>query len=308
MPNIKATPRVSVVMIFYNAQEFMVEAVESVLSQTCRDFELLLVDDGSSDSSTEIAQSYSRRLPSVKYLTHPGNQNCGMSKTRNLGIDAARGEFIAFIDADDVWTEKKLEEQIAIMDARPEVGLVCGVVNYWSSWQGDKDLLIQSGGLPDSTLAPPEALRLMYPVGRSAGPCPSDVLVRKFIVDQAGGFEDQFPSVYEDQAFLIKAYMVTTVFFSSKLWLKYRQHASSDVAMSKKKNEYFAKRLDFFMWLKRYLGARDFGHKAKVIRRIDREIWLLNRVVVWKIAWRLDRVLDGIFPSRTLRDGIIRQN
>ncbi|HEX8089705.1 MAG TPA: glycosyltransferase family 2 protein, partial [Blastocatellia bacterium] len=95
---------VSVIIIFLNAEEFIAEAIESVFDQTYSDWELLLVDDGSTDASAEIALRYAAGYRGrVRYLEHEGHQNRGMSASRNLGIASARGEFVAFLDADDVW-------------------------------------------------------------------------------------------------------------------------------------------------------------------------------------------------------------
>jgi glycosyltransferase involved in cell wall biosynthesis len=86
-------PRVSVIAIFFNEERFLAEAVESVLAQDFADRELLLVDDGSSDAITRIAQDYALRHPGkVRYLEHAGHANRGMSATRNLGLSQARGE------------------------------------------------------------------------------------------------------------------------------------------------------------------------------------------------------------------------
>jgi hypothetical protein len=96
------SPRVSVICIFYNAERFFAEAIESVLAQEGISFELLLVDDGSSDASTAMARDYAERFPEVvRYLQHDGHANLGMSATRNLGLARARGEYVALIDRFD---------------------------------------------------------------------------------------------------------------------------------------------------------------------------------------------------------------
>src|SRR5438128_2284668 len=106
-------PLVSTVMIFLNAERFMQEALDSVFAQTWERWELLLVDDGSTDDSREIAKRSAAEHPAkVRYLEHPGHENRGMSASRNLGIRHARGAFVAFLDADDVWLPAKLAEQI----------------------------------------------------------------------------------------------------------------------------------------------------------------------------------------------------
>ena len=116
-------PRVSVITIFFNAERFLAEAVESVLAQHYEDYEIILVDDGSSDGSSEVARGYAEKSARVRYLEHPGHENRGMSASRNLGIDAARGYLIAFIDADDRWRPSKLTEQVDLLDRLPQVGL-----------------------------------------------------------------------------------------------------------------------------------------------------------------------------------------
>ena len=102
-------PLVSAVVIFLDAEEFIEEAIESVFAQTYDRWELILVDDGSTDRSTEIARSYAERHPDrVSYVTHPGRVNRGMSASRNRGVEVSSGELIAFLDADDVWLPAKL--------------------------------------------------------------------------------------------------------------------------------------------------------------------------------------------------------
>src|SRR5918999_1055965 len=111
-------PLVSVIMIFLNAEKFIEEAIESVFAQTYDSWELLLVDDGSTDDSTDIALRYAQQNPErVRYLEHDSHLNRGMSASRNLGITHAIGEYIAFLDADDVWLPHKLEQQVAILSS-----------------------------------------------------------------------------------------------------------------------------------------------------------------------------------------------
>ena len=112
---LESSPLVSAIIIFLNERRFLQEAIESVFGQTYANWELLLVDDGSSDGSTEIAQRAAVTHGSrVRYLEHPGHANRGMSASRNLGWIEARGEWVAFLDGDDVWLPQKLERQISL--------------------------------------------------------------------------------------------------------------------------------------------------------------------------------------------------
>ena len=106
----------TVIMPLYNAERFVAEGIESVLAQTIREWELLVVDDGSTDGSARIAADYQRRDPRIRVLS--GGRNRGVAHARNVGLDCARGEFVAFIDSDDVWCPEKCAKQIDAMTAR----------------------------------------------------------------------------------------------------------------------------------------------------------------------------------------------
>lgn len=112
-------PKVSVVCIAYNSMEFLPRTVESVLGQTFQDFELVLVDDGSTDHVVEWASGLSD--PRVRLVSQP---NQGIAGARNRGIREARGRYIAFLDGDDLWYPTKLELQVEALDLRPQAGLV----------------------------------------------------------------------------------------------------------------------------------------------------------------------------------------
>jgi hypothetical protein len=120
-------PKVSVTIPSYNHARYLPAAIESVLAQTYRDFELIITDDGSTDGSLQIAQSYAARNPSlIRVLTHPGHRNLGISPTANLNFRESRGEYWAGVCSDDVWLPDKLERQVAFIESRPAVGLVYG--------------------------------------------------------------------------------------------------------------------------------------------------------------------------------------
>src|SRR4026208_1024460 len=115
MDNVNKKPVVSVISIFFNEEKFIEDAVKSVFAQTYQEWELLLVDDGSTDKSTEIARRFAEQRPErVRYFEHDGHENRGMSATRNLGIRNAKGDYIAFLDADDMWLPHKLDRQVGI--------------------------------------------------------------------------------------------------------------------------------------------------------------------------------------------------
>jgi glycosyltransferase involved in cell wall biosynthesis len=224
-------PRVSVITAFLNGERFFSEAIESVITQTFGNWEMLLVDDGSGPAATAIARSYAAKYPDkIFYLEHAGHVNHGVTVSRNLGIRKARGEFIAILDADDVWLPTKLDEHLAVLDKHPEVGLVSGTAIYWNSWRVGSDRHVRSGPRQNTVISPPEAMLASYPLGTAPTPCPSDFVLRADVARRIRGFEEQFVGdkmVFEDQAFLSKLYLASSVYFCSAPLIKYRFHLGS---------------------------------------------------------------------------------
>jgi glycosyltransferase involved in cell wall biosynthesis len=125
------------IIIVYNGATFLREAIGSVVKQTLTDWELLIVDDGSTDESTVIAQEFVATRPGqVKLLRHADGKNYGLSAARHLGIAQARGDYVRFLDADDVWLPEKLLEQVAIFESNGSLGMVYGRVQQYGT-RGD---------------------------------------------------------------------------------------------------------------------------------------------------------------------------
>lgn len=125
-PDTLARPLVSVVMPSYNTAQYIREAVDSVLEQDYPNLELLVIDDGSTDATPEIIEAYGER---VRFFTQ---QNAGAGAARNLGLREARGEYIAFLDSDDVWLPGKLQAQVEHFETNPDVGVV---YSRWQTWK-----------------------------------------------------------------------------------------------------------------------------------------------------------------------------
>jgi len=274
-------PLVSVIMIFLNAEKFIQEAIESVFAQTYDNWELLLVDDGSTDTSTQNARRYAEQyLGKVYYLDHVGHQNCGMSASRNLGIHNAKGGYIAFLDSDDVWLPNKLERQVALLSWRSEADMVYGTSQYWYSWTGNPEDVrrdyVAELGVPSHTLfKPPKLLPLLYPLGNVAAPCPSDILLRRGIIERVGGFEERFQGIYqlyEDQAFLAKLYLHGAVLPVNECWDRYRIHPNSCGSVVAKAGQYHTIRSFFLHWLATYLSKQGIT---------DHMLWKALRHALW---------------------------
>lgn len=116
------TTMISVIIPTYNHARFLAQAIESALAQTLPPVELIVVDDGSTDETAQVLARYAGRIRVIR------QQNSGVAAARNAGAALAAGDYLAFLDADDVWLPRKLERQMARLRAEPELGLVhCGV-------------------------------------------------------------------------------------------------------------------------------------------------------------------------------------
>ena len=273
-------PLVSVVTIFLDAARFLDEAVASVLAQTYERWELLLVDDGSTDGSTEMARMWSARYPDrIRYLEHAGHANRGMSASRNLGIRHGQGQFVALLDSDDVWEPDKLARQVALLEAHPEAELVYGSPLYWFGWTGDPADVRRDWSprtpVPAGTIVnPPELALASHPLGPGSSPCPSDLCFRRGLVDRVGGFEESFRGIYalyEDQAFLAKVYLAAPVLVTGERWLRYRQHPQSCVSIVTGGGHAETVRRFFLEWLVGYLRTADV-RDARVRRAAHRAL------------------------------------
>jgi glycosyltransferase involved in cell wall biosynthesis len=280
-------PRVSVITPFLNAERFIAEAIESVLRQDFHDFELILIDDGSTRECSDIARDYAARYPDVvRYFDHEGHVNRGISASRNLGVSLAGGELVAFIDADDVWAPTKLTEQVAIMDAHPELGMVCGAARYWRSWNGGRDVIVPTGHVANVVVRPPEAALALYPLGTASSPCPSDLLLRRELVDALGGFEEHFTGarqLYEDQAFLAKLYLAAPVYFADRTWINYREHADSCMARVNEAGQYDEVRRYFLTWFESYLAMVPAPH-SETAAALRRRLWRFRHPILYAAA------------------------
>ncbi len=118
----KHEPSVSVIIPAFNAAPFLSAAIDSVLSQSHKPFEIIVVDDGSTDRTAEIARQYGSQIHMF------GQTNLGIGLARNAGVQESSGDLIAFLDADDTWTEGALEARLALLDAQPGLHGVFGLV------------------------------------------------------------------------------------------------------------------------------------------------------------------------------------
>ena len=224
-------PVVSVVTPFLDEERFLEDAIASVAAQRHQAWELLLVDDGSTDASGEIARRHAAEDPErIRYLQHPGGVNLGRNASRDLGLREARGGLIAFLDADDVFLPFKLERQVALLAARPDAGMIVAPFLHWHSpdLPPDRirpDFISPLPGAAGAVLDPPEALRILLR-DEDTHPANCSILVRAELCRAIGGFDSGL-ELYEDTVFLAKAYLHARVLLSGDCSAVYRLRPDS---------------------------------------------------------------------------------
>ena len=162
-------PLVSVIIPVYNGERFLTAAIQSALDQDYNAFEVIVVDDGSTDCTAQIAQSYK----DVRYIYQP---NQGHGAARNTGIEASQGELLAFLDADDVWDSRKLSVQVSYLIDHPDIGyVVAGIRNF-----------IEPGVERPSWVTE----KMLEDI--SKGHIASALVVRRTVMDQVGAFDTSY--------------------------------------------------------------------------------------------------------------------
>jgi glycosyltransferase involved in cell wall biosynthesis/SAM-dependent methyltransferase len=256
-------------MTFLDAEDYISAAIDSVFAQSFRHWELLLVDDGSRDRSREIAERYAARDPArVRILQHPGGANHGIAASRNLAMRAARGRYIAFLDADDVYLTERLERHVRELEADPGLGVVVSGEWYWHSWQPadaravtSPDHVIRPAAEPGRSIAPPMFIASTLVTRGAPMPATCSVTFRKAAFDALGGAPDSFRGHYEDQALFCKLLLSLPVLALDEPLARYRQRSASvtqaNAPLDRTRGSAArAARLDFLVWLQRYLVAR----------------------------------------------------
>lgn len=202
-------PKVSIVMPVYNTpEEYLREAIESILNQTFTDFEFLIINDGSTNNAEDIIFSYKDKR--IKYIKN--EQNLGLIKTLNKGLDLASSEYIARMDADDISLPQRLEKQVKFLDENPEIG----VLGTWYEWFPKRRVMESFTESKDIK----ECLLLM---NNSIGH--PTVMLRKSAADK---FEYDENALYvEDYALWLS--LIDKVEFANlpEVLLKYRRHSGS---------------------------------------------------------------------------------
>lgn len=172
-------PSVSVIIPTYNRSDILTQSIDSVLEQTYTDFELIVVDDASTDDTREVVATYDDER--LTYVRHETNRH--VSAARNTGIEHASGDFVAFLDDDDEWVPAKLAKQVSLLQDCPSS---VGMVYCWLDYLDGEEVVNEyrptlSGDIFQHTLA-------AQPIGNA-----STLLVRREVIEDIGGFDESLP-------------------------------------------------------------------------------------------------------------------
>ena len=193
-------PTVSVLLPLYNCTAYVAEAIESILGQTYRDFELIVIDDGSTDETPRIAQRF--RDPRLRFYSQ---KNCGLAATLNRSIELAEGRYLARQDQDDISRPQRLLRQVALLDANPQ----CALVGTWAEIWKDRQPTGRAHRHPSDNATLKYELLLDNPFVHSS------VMLRKEALDAVGGYSTdqnrQPPEDYELWSRIARKYQVANV-------------------------------------------------------------------------------------------------
>jgi glycosyltransferase involved in cell wall biosynthesis len=204
-------PSVSVVIPAYNAEKYLQEAVTSVLRQSVPPVEILIVDDGSTDSTLAMARDLERQHPQITALTRP---NGGSGPARNTGLAQASGEFLLFLDADDRLHENAIRDHLTAFAQRPEVAMVFGA----------NDVIDAQGALLNPNPTPVEDVTLQDLAMRVI-PIPSQSMYKKAAVDRIGGYNERFRNS-QDVDLNLRLARIGQIFSHGMKVVDYRRHAA----------------------------------------------------------------------------------
>jgi glycosyltransferase involved in cell wall biosynthesis len=245
-------PKISVVIPFLNMGRFLPAAAESVEAQTFPDWEMIIVDDGSRLEELAVARTVAETHPDrIRVLPSTGKPT-GASAARNRGIRAARGEYLALLDSDDVWLPAKLSHQLDKLGEFPEAAMTFARVRYFSEDEGFEEFDQPFPPLQAGLYPPPKVLPifLRHP---EVYPCPSATLIRMQAIRGVGGFEESFRKIRTDLAAWTKLAARFPVAADDAVLGRYRQHAGSSVSESGRTGMDFTYDRRYYEWALRHI-------------------------------------------------------
>ncbi len=239
--------KVDIIIPAYNAGSYLAIAIESVVAQTFQDWRILLVDDGSTDNTAEIALGFREKLgPRLDYIKQP---NGGLPAARNAAIRRSSAEFLALLDADDVWLPCRLSESLKCFEGRPQVGLSYGFVSRIDAAGAIIDTFADRQKHAEGWIAPYIYMRMVDL------PCPT-ITFRKRCVDEVGLFDESLRAT-EDRDLWLRIALRYQVALAPEILALYR---TSPASMTTDPDRMFQAQLQF---IRKHFGSKGCGRLAR---------------------------------------------
>ncbi|OGZ02428.1 MAG: hypothetical protein A2430_02025 [Candidatus Liptonbacteria bacterium RIFOXYC1_FULL_36_8] len=265
-------PKISVLMSVYNGKKYLKEAIDSILNQTFRDFEFIIINDGSTDTTADILSSYSD--PRLKIITNPVNLD--LTKSLNIGLNLAKGEFIARQDADDLSLPNRLEKQLSFMEKNKDISLI-------GSWA---KIIDNKGQFVKNNYSPSDSDFLKFQINFIKNPLiHSSIFFKRDILKEVKQYDKNF--IYaQDFSFyskIIRKYKISVV---PQILIKYRDHAETisrttnklEIQRENAKKIIF-ENMNFYCYL-------DWENFSLLYKALNRQkiglIALVKSIILWK--------------------------
>lgn len=273
-------PLVSIIVPTYNRTDLLKITLESLVGQTYRPIEVIVVDDGSTgDANQQLCDSFDE----VSYIKIPNSG--GPAKPRNVGFEQSKGSLIAWVDDDDLWLPTKLEKQVEILQKHEDFGLVhgpCAVID-------------EHGKLSEEIIGKPADLeqkhgdvaRTMMGNWTLMMPTP---LLRREVAIAAGGFDEEIPPALEDVHYWVKCSFETHFYYLDEVLVHYRKH-SSNISSNRRKYlqlPLYLNEIRRSQQQKNRINARESNKLLEQLCVMQLRMWKIDRWQVWKRLWKLD--------------------
>jgi glycosyltransferase involved in cell wall biosynthesis len=261
---------VSIIIPCHNSEKFLSECIDSVITQQYSNFELILVNDFSSDKTLEISHAYSKLDNRIKCINTSETQQMGASYARNLGYSISKGNYLIFLDSDDVWMPSSLKKLVDIIEQNNEVGWVIGNVIYFNDYRYNLTSYRNSHYDFPEGIYDKFVLIKRFTQNFHQTPVPGATIVKREIVDKISGWENSFKKNYTDQAFYTKILCEAKTYVTHEPLLLYRQHENSSSSTSQKNGQLKENEKKYFEWLKSYILNYQFFEKQELLISISK--------------------------------------
>ena len=257
------TPKVSVLMCAYNSEKYVAEAIESILNQTFKDFEFIIINDGSTDKTAEIVAEYAKRDKRIKFINN--KQNAGLIAALNQGLEFCHGEYIARMDSDDISLPTRFEKQVAYMDAHPECG-VCGAGIKKFGTNITKEQVFNYQPI----------MRLLDFVIHGNKVAHPSTMIRKSVLDEHDIKYNPAYKYAEDFAFWVEVSKYTEIHNLQQVLLKYRWHDSNVSVTHKQTQMECAERIRKSILLELLSNDADVEKLLRLTHEVHERFWLFG--------------------------------